>query len=88
LRQRAIVDIHRDVQWTDTHQVQTADAQPSLHVGLPERNLETAYGIAAGMMWAAVVAGSGLLLLAGVAIFGRQDRKAGRRDRKTQIPVP
>jgi hypothetical protein len=60
LRQRVIVNIHQDVQ---TPEAQAPGSDVRLHVGLPERGLEQAYGSAAAIFWAAVVAGAGALML-------------------------
>jgi hypothetical protein len=53
--QRIIVSIHQDVQVDDT--------DTKLHVGLPEKGLEQAYGSAAAIRWAAIVAGPGAIML-------------------------
>lgn len=54
-RQRIMVSIHQDVQ--------APDSDTRLHIGLPERGLEKAYGSAAAIMWAAIVAGAGAIIL-------------------------
>lgn len=56
LRQRVIINIHQDVQGQP-------DADVRLHVGLPERGVEQAYGFAAAIAWAAVIAGTGVVML-------------------------
>jgi hypothetical protein len=53
--QRIIVSIHQDVQVDDT--------DTRLHVGLPEKGLEQAYGSAVAIRWAAIVAGPGAIML-------------------------
>lgn len=60
LRQRIIVNVHRDVQ--------ARGSNTRLHIGLPERSLEQAYGLAAAMTWAAIVAGAGAIVLLLLAI--------------------
>jgi hypothetical protein len=60
-RQRIFVSIHQDVQ--------PPDSDTRLHVGLPERGLEQAYGSAAAIMWAAIVAGAGAIMLLVVVIL-------------------
>lgn len=61
LRQKIMVNIHRDVQ------ARLSDTR--LHIGLPERGLEQAYGSAAAMRWAAIVAGAGAIVLLILAIL-------------------
>ena len=54
-RQKIILNIHQDV-----------DADGSdlkLHVGVPEESLSMAYGLAAAIRWAALVAGPGAIVL-------------------------
>jgi len=66
-RQRIMVSIHQDVL--------APDSDTRLHIGLPERGLEQAYGSAAAIMWAAIVAGGGaiiLLVLMILRVFRRQ----------------
>jgi hypothetical protein len=65
-RQRIMVNIHQDVQ--------APDSDTRLHIGLPERGLEQAYGSAAAMMWAAIVAGAGAIMLL-VAVILRVVRR-------------
>jgi hypothetical protein len=60
-QQKIIVSIHQDVQ--------PPDSDTRLHVGLPERGLEQAYGSAAAIMWAAIVAGAGAIMLLVVVIL-------------------
>jgi hypothetical protein len=71
-RQRIIVSIHQDVQ--------APDSDTRLHVGLPERGLEQAYGSSAAIMWAAIVAGAGAIMLLVVVIL--------RVVRRQTPPVP
>lgn len=60
--QRIILNIHQDVQAKDSEgQLQPTDTR--LHIGVPERGLEQAYGSAAAIAWAAVVAGTGTIIL-------------------------
>jgi len=56
VRQRAMVTVHQDVASTGYSDVR-------LHVGLPERSLESAYGSAAFLAWAGWIAGPGVLML-------------------------
>lgn len=59
---RIILNIHQDVHTKDGEgQLQTIDTK--LHIGVPERGLEQAYGSAAAIVWAAGVAGLGILIL-------------------------
>jgi hypothetical protein len=50
-RQRIMVSVDKDVQ--------APDSDTRLHVGLPERSLEIAYGSGAAIEWAAIFAGAG-----------------------------
>jgi hypothetical protein len=60
--QRVILYIHQDVQAKDGEgQLQPTDTR--LHIGLPEKGLEQAYGSAAAIVWAAGVAGPGTMIL-------------------------
>ena len=59
-RQRAIVTILGDVRASQTN--------TTLHVGLPERRLADTYAWPLAMFWEAVVAGTGAVLLLGIAI--------------------
>lgn len=61
VRQKIMVNIHRDVQ--------ARDSDTRLHIGLPERVLEQAYGSAAAIRWAAIVAGAGAIVLLILAIL-------------------
>jgi len=54
-RQRIMVSIRQDVQ--------APESDTRLHIGLPERGLEQAYGSAAATIWAAIVAGAGVIML-------------------------
>jgi hypothetical protein len=54
-RQRIMVSIRQDVQ--------APESDTRLHIGLPERGLEQAYGSAAATIWAAIVAGAGAIML-------------------------
>jgi hypothetical protein len=54
-RQRIMLSIRQDVQATES--------DTRLHIGLPERGLEQAYGSAAATIWAAIVAGAGAIML-------------------------
>jgi hypothetical protein len=67
LRQRIIVRIHQDVQAPESH--------PKLNIGLPERGLEQAYGSAAAIGWAAIVAGAGVIMLFVLLILRATRRK-------------
>jgi hypothetical protein len=59
---RIILNIHQDVQSQGGgRQLQPADIR--LHIGVPERTLQQAYGSAAAIMWAAAVAGLGAVIL-------------------------
>jgi len=60
-RQRIIVDIHQDLE--------ASDADTRLHVGVPERGLEQAYGFGIAIPWAAFVAGPGAILLLVLAVL-------------------
>lgn len=62
-RQRIMVSIHQDVQ------APAPDFDTRLHIGLPERRLELAYGSPAAIMWAAIVAGAGAIMLLVVVIL-------------------
>ena len=55
-RQRIIVNIHQDAQATTA-------SDTRLHIGLPERGLEQAYGSAAAIGWAVIVGGAGVIML-------------------------
>jgi hypothetical protein len=60
---RVILNIHQDVQAKDSErQLQPTDTR--LHIGVPERGLEQAYGSVAAIVWAAGVAGLGTIILA------------------------
>ena len=59
---RVIVNVHQDVQ-VKSGEGQLHPADVRLHVGVPERGLEQAYGSAAAIVWAAVVGGPGVILL-------------------------
>jgi hypothetical protein len=60
--QRISLNIHRDVQSTDTtRSLQATDTR--LHIGVPERGLEQSYGSGAAIVWAAGVAGPGAVIL-------------------------
>lgn len=54
-RQRVTINIHQDIRATAS--------DPRLHIGLPETNLEQAYGFVAASGWAAIVAGAGAIIL-------------------------
>jgi len=59
---RIILNVHQDVQAkSGERQVQPTDVR--LHIGLPERGLEQAYRSVAAIVWAAVVAGLGAIIL-------------------------
>jgi hypothetical protein len=59
---RIILNVHQDVQVKSGEgQLQPTDVR--LHIGVPERGLEQAYGSAAAIVWAAVVGGLGAILL-------------------------
>ncbi len=59
---RIILNIHHDVQATNgERQSQPTDVR--LHVGVPERGLEQAYGSFAAIVWATGVAGLGAIIL-------------------------
>ena len=60
---RIILNIHQDVQAKHSKQ-QSQPTDTRLHIGLPERGLEQAYGSAAAIVWAAGVAGLGAIILA------------------------
>jgi hypothetical protein len=70
LRQKIIVNIHRDVQ--------ARDSDTKLHIGLPERGLEQAYGFAAAIKWAAIIAGPGAIVLLILAILRAVRRRTTR----------
>jgi hypothetical protein len=55
-RQRVIVNMHSDA-------VQAARPDLNLHIGLPERGLEQAYGLTAAIRWALLIAGAGAMTL-------------------------
>jgi hypothetical protein len=60
--QRIILNIQQDVQAKDGEgQLQSTDTR--LHIGVPERGLDQAYGSAAAIVWAAGVAGPGTIIL-------------------------
>jgi hypothetical protein len=60
---RIILNIHQDVQAKDSErQLQPTDTR--IHIGVPERGLEQAYGSVAAIVWAAGVAGPGAIILA------------------------
>ena len=71
-RQRVILDIHDDVKASASPNGPTA-----LHVGLPERGLEMAYGMAATFILAGAIAGPGVVLLL-VLLVMRVVRRAPR----------
>jgi hypothetical protein len=73
LRQRVVVNIHQDVQTPD---LQAPGSDIRLHVGLPERGLERAYGSAAAIGWAAIVGGAGTLMLLVLLIMRAIRREA------------
>lgn len=59
---RIILNIQQDVQAKDGEgQLQPTDTR--LHIGVPERGLDQAYGSAAAIVWAAGVAGPGTIIL-------------------------
>lgn len=59
---RIILNIHRDVQAKHgERQLQPTDTR--LHIGVPERGLEQAYGSAAAIAWAAGIGGLGTIIL-------------------------
>jgi hypothetical protein len=58
---RIILNIHQDVQAKDGEGQLQPDTR--LHIGVPERGLEQAYGSAAAIVWAAGAAGLGTLIL-------------------------
>jgi hypothetical protein len=59
---RIILNIHQDVQAKNSErQFQPTDTR--LHIGVPERVLEQAYGSVAAIVWAAAVAGLGAIIL-------------------------
>jgi hypothetical protein len=72
LRQRVLVNIHQDVQTPDP---QAPGPDTRLHVGLPERGLEQAYGGAAAIEWAVVVAGTGAIMLLILLVMWATRRK-------------
>jgi hypothetical protein len=53
--QKIIVNIH--------HDVDAAGSDLKLHIGVPEESLGMAYGAAAAIGWAAIVAGAGAIML-------------------------
>lgn len=67
LRQRAIVKIHRGAKTAPGSDVR-------LHIGLPERSLEVAYGFVPAGLWAAVVGGAGAIGLVAVLIGRKRQR--------------
>jgi hypothetical protein len=60
--QRIIIDIHQDVQ--------VDDADTRLHVGLPEKGLEQAYGSALAIRWVIIVGGLGVLMILVLLVLG------------------
>ena len=59
---RIILNVHQDVQAKSGEgQLQPTDVR--LHIGVPERSLEQAYGSVAAIAWAAVVGGLGAIIL-------------------------
>jgi hypothetical protein len=60
--QRIIIDIHQDVQ--------VDDADTRLHVGLPEKGLEQAYGSALAIRWVIIVGGLGVLMILVLLLLG------------------
>jgi hypothetical protein len=59
---RIILNVHQDIQAkSGERQLQPTDVR--LHVGVPERGLEQAYGSVAAIVWAAVVGGLGAIIL-------------------------
>jgi hypothetical protein len=68
LAHRIILNIHQDVQAKDgERQLQPTDTR--LHIGVPERGLDQAYGSAAAVVWAAGVAGPGAIILVFVLVL-------------------
>jgi hypothetical protein len=67
LRQRAILNIHQGFE--------TTSEDVRLHIGLPERGLDQAYGFAAALIWAAKVAGPGAVILIVLALQNAIRRK-------------
>jgi hypothetical protein len=59
LPQRIVVTIRQDIQ--------PVNAMTTLHIGLPEEILSSGYAMYAAMLWAAALAGGGLILLLVVA---------------------
>jgi hypothetical protein len=60
---RIILNVHQDVQAKSAEgQLHPTDVR--LHIGVPERTLEQAYGSVAAIAWAAVVGGLGAIILA------------------------
>ena len=55
-RQRLILNVKRDIQ-------QASVSDTRLHVGVPERGLEQAYGSTAALKWLLFVAGPGTIIL-------------------------
>jgi hypothetical protein len=60
---RIFLNIHQDVQ-AKNNERQSKPTETRLHIGVPERGLEQAYGSAAAIVWAAGVAGLGAIILA------------------------
>ena len=59
---RIVLNVHQDVQAKSGEgQLQPTDVR--LHIGVPERSLEQAYGSVAAIAWAAVVGGLGTIIL-------------------------
>jgi hypothetical protein len=66
-RQRLILTLPEDAKWMDA-------AQTRVTVGTPEETLDMAYGYAAFLGWAVVVAGPGVILLL-IALFRQLRRR-------------
>jgi hypothetical protein len=59
---RIILNVHQDIQAkSGERQLQPTDVR--LHIGVPERGLEQAYGSVAAIVWAAIVGGLGAVIL-------------------------
>jgi hypothetical protein len=73
-RERVIVNIHQDVE-SPVAEKGMRSTDTRLYVGLPERILDQAWGLGLYSVWAAVVAGTGaimLLVLLILRVFRRQ----------------
>jgi hypothetical protein len=77
LRQKIMVSIHQDVQASDTN--------TALHIGLPEEGLRQGYAIYAAMLWAAVLAGGGAIVLLVAAMSTYLLRSAGTPRKSWQV---